>query len=195
MVQTNLRIPLVLAWPRGLPQGRRVAAQVDEIDVFPTVCDLLGIDLPPGAANPGTDRERVDGASLLPLVRGEKDIVRLHSFAENGPQMSVQDGRRKLVVGREALTDPDGWKKAFEGKPAWPQLVDLEGDPEEKFNRFQREREEAERLFAVMRDWNEKLPIPVHLVQTSARDRENMELLLDRFGYTGGGIGQDPAPK
>ena len=46
MVQTNLRIPLVMRWPKGLPAGTRVKAMVDEIDVFPTVCDLMDLDLP-----------------------------------------------------------------------------------------------------------------------------------------------------
>jgi len=195
MVQTNLRIPLVLAWPKGLPPGTRVAAQVDEIDVFPTVCDLLGIDLPAGAAREGADRERIDGTSLLPVVRGETSIVRLHSFAENGVYLSVQDGRRKLIVRRETLTEPDGWKQACEGRPERPELFDLEGDPQEKFNRFGRERDEAERLFAVLRDWNDKLPIPVHLVQVSQRDRENLRLRLIQMGYTENGIGADEPSK
>jgi len=180
MVQTNLRIPLVLSWPRGLPPGKRVSALVDEIDLFPTVCDLLGLDLPPGAA--GEDRDRVDGKSLLPVVRGEEPMVRLHSFAENGLYLSVQDTRRKLVVRRETLTDEDGWKKAREGNPEWPELFDLEGDPAETSNRFQSEPEEAERLFAVLRDWNERLPIPIHLTQPSHRDLEN---LMRRLGYLG----------
>ena len=122
--------------------------------------------------------------------------VDLDAFsAENGLHLSVQDGRRKLVVRRETLTDPEGWKKACEGKPEWPQLVDLEGDREEKFNRFHREVDEAERLFAVLRDWNDKLPIPIHLVQPSHRDLENQRLRFKMLGYTEGGIGQDDPKK
>lgn len=198
MVQTNLRIPLVLSWPRGLPGGKRVGALVDEIDLFPTVCDLLGIGLPPdaeGLGDPKEDRKRIDGRSLLPLVRGEAPMVRLHSFAENGLYLSVQDSKRKLIVRRETLTDSDGWKKALEGKPEWPELYDLEGDPEEKFNRFNREKDEAERLFAVLRDWNDKLPIPIHDVQLSHRDQENLRLRMIQLGYTGEGIGFDERQK
>jgi arylsulfatase A-like enzyme len=194
MVQTNLRIPLVLSWPKGLPRGGRVGALVDEIDVFPTVCELLGVGLPPGAANPGKDRDRIDGASLVPLARGEKDGVRLHSFAENGFHIAVQDGRRKLVVRRETLTETGGWDEAKAGKPEWPQLIDLEEDPGERFNRFSREPEEAERLFAVLRDWNERLPIAVHEVLRSHRDLENQKRIFDTLGYTESGIGvQEPS--
>ena len=198
MVQTNLRIPLVMSWPKGLPRGKRVAAMVDEIDVFPTICDLLGLELPAGAvaaaAREASDRERIDGASLLPLIRGEAESVRACSFAENGIHLSVQDGRRKLVVRRATLTDPEGWNKAHEGRPEWPRLLDLDGDREEKFNRFHREIDEAERLFALLRDWNERLPIPIHLVLPSARDLEN-QALFDKLGYTRGGIGQDESRK
>ena len=185
MVQTNLRIPLVLSWPKGLPQGARVGAIVDEIDLFPTVCDLLGLELPAGAANAGADRERIDGESLVPLVRGEKPLVRLYSFAENGVHLAVQDDRRKLIVRRETLTEEDGWAQALEGRPERPELYDLGSDPEERFNRIAREPEEAERLFAVLRDWNDKLPIPVHLVQPSHRDIENQRRRFKELGYTG----------
>ncbi|MFN0007900.1 MAG: sulfatase [Planctomycetota bacterium] len=194
MVQTNLRIPLVLSWPKGLPPGKRVGALVDEIDLFPTVCDLLGIGLPPGAegsGDPKEDRKRIDGRSLLPLVRGEEPMIRLHSFAENGLYISAQDGRRKLIVRRETLSEADGWKNALEGRPESPELYDLEADPEENTNMVQHERDEAERLFAVIRDWNEKLPIPIHDVQPSHRDMENLRRRLIELGYTGDGIGID----
>lgn len=190
MVQTNLRIPLVMAWPKGLPAGKRVTPLVDEIDLFPTVCELLGIGLPPGAD--GEDRARIDGTSLMPLVRGEKPHVRLHSFAENALYMSAQDSRHKLIVRREALSEADGWEQALEGKPEWPELYDLAADPAETRNLFPKERDVAERLFAVLRDWNEKLPIPILDVQPSHRDMEN---LFNRLGYTEGGIGMDVPQK
>ncbi len=41
----DLRIPLILAGP-GIPQGRRIAEPVQITDLFPTVMDTLGIDMP-----------------------------------------------------------------------------------------------------------------------------------------------------
>ena len=58
------RVPLVLRAP-WLPQsaGTRVAAPVELVDIFKTVCDALGVGLPQGDTHP------VEGASLLPLLR------------------------------------------------------------------------------------------------------------------------------
>ncbi len=56
-----VRVPLVLRLPGRVPAGTRVAAQVRNLDVMPTLLDLAGITPPPGAR----------GRSLLPLVGGD----------------------------------------------------------------------------------------------------------------------------
>ena len=58
------RVPLVLRAP-WLPQsvGARVAAPVELVDIYKTVCDALGVGLPRGDTHP------VEGTSLLPLLR------------------------------------------------------------------------------------------------------------------------------
>jgi arylsulfatase A-like enzyme/Flp pilus assembly protein TadD len=55
----TLRVPLILALPGGKPA--RVEANVCHIDIFPTVCDLVGGKKPDG----------LQGRSLLPLVEGK----------------------------------------------------------------------------------------------------------------------------
>jgi len=58
------RVPLVLRapWLRGTA-GARVAAPVELVDIFRTVCDALGV------APPQADAHPVEGSSLLPLLR------------------------------------------------------------------------------------------------------------------------------
>jgi arylsulfatase A-like enzyme/Flp pilus assembly protein TadD len=55
---TTLRVPLIVSAP-GLQAGR-VKDAVSHIDIFPTVCDLLGVEKPAS----------LQGDSLLPLLRG-----------------------------------------------------------------------------------------------------------------------------
>ena len=57
----NLRVPLLVALPNGRHAGQRIGAQVESIDIVPTVLEELG--LPPPAA--------ADGRSLLPLLSGQ----------------------------------------------------------------------------------------------------------------------------
>jgi len=56
----TLWVPLIVAAPGLAPA--RVDQDVCHVDIFPTVCDLLGIPPPPG----------LQGVSLLPAARGKK---------------------------------------------------------------------------------------------------------------------------
>jgi arylsulfatase A-like enzyme len=55
-----VRVPLVLRLPGRVPAGRRVTAQVRNLDVLPTLLELAGLDPLPDAR----------GRSLLALLRG-----------------------------------------------------------------------------------------------------------------------------
>ncbi|MFF8772107.1 sulfatase [Kitasatospora sp. NPDC015120] len=75
------RLPLVVYWPGltdALPQeARRNDALLYNIDLAPTLCDLLGLDTPPGW----------QGESFAPALRGERI-----------------DSREYLVLGHGAMT-------------------------------------------------------------------------------------------
>ena len=57
---SSLWIPLIIAFPEIAPG--RVDDYVSHVDIFPTVCDLLGIKKPPF----------LQGTSLLPAMKGKK---------------------------------------------------------------------------------------------------------------------------
>lgn len=192
MVQTNLRIPLVMSWPRKLPTKTRVAALVDEIDVFPTVSDLAALELPKVAG----ERDRIDGVSLLPLIRGEVERVREHSYAESGTHSCIQDERFKLVVRRRFLHAKSwdnalaSWKNAFEKGEYVPQLFDLQADPTEQHDVVSEHPDDALRMYETLYRWSVSLPIPLDRNVRSDRDRRNEEL-FNGLGYTAGGTGGD----
>jgi arylsulfatase A-like enzyme len=146
--QTNLRVPWILSWPGHVPQAARVSAGVQLIDLMPTVLDLMGLGLPAEAA--GEDPlGRLDGVSLMPLVRGEVPGVRPFSFSENEVFLAVQDtaaegARYKLVVSANA--DCDEKLLQAEGAPFPPQLYRLDVDPLEHQNLIYKEPEQARRL-------------------------------------------------
>jgi len=184
MVQTNLRVPLVMSWPKHLPAGKRVSALTDEIDIFPTICDLAAIELPPQ-----TDKYAlVDGASLMPLVRGEKASVRAFSFAENGLRSSIQDGRMKLVVYADAFK-PGVWETELAGGARKPQLFDLLADPTESRNLIDDRHDDAQRLFAALHAWSDAMPDPRQDTNVSEREKQEEQRRMKGLGYTDGGIG------
>lgn len=190
MYQTNLRIPLLMVGP-GLPANRRVGPLVDSIDVVPTVCDLLGLEVPFEEDEDG--RGLVDGTSLMPLVHGEVASLRAYSFAENGLFLSIQDRRHKLIVRPDALVGDDGWQRIVDGDVDWPRFFDLEADPDEHANVFDPDSAPARALFDALVAWDRTMPIPRHEMQESHRDRSDLELFR-QLGYVGT-IGEDePEP-
>ncbi|MBI5363677.1 MAG: sulfatase-like hydrolase/transferase [Planctomycetes bacterium] len=200
MVRRELRVPLVLALPGRLPAGKRVQALTDEIDVLPTACALVGVAPPPE-----TDvYSKLDGVSLLPLVRGAVTSVRRFSFAENGVRLSIQDLATKLDVSREVLKQPD-FEKAeaqFERERRIAEFAPrfVEFDPKAplaEHDRLAERRTEARALLRELFDWSRSMPIAAELFIASGRDEET-EALFRKTGYEGG-IGDDdehpPSPK
>jgi N-sulfoglucosamine sulfohydrolase len=139
----GLGVMLILRGPGGFAGGKVHDAMVSHIDVYPTICELLGIERP----------EFLQGISLLPLVRGEAASVRDVIFAEMTwhaayePQRAVRTERFKYVRRfgereRPVLCNCDdspskslllrlGWA---ERKVPFEQLYDLAFDPNEAAN-------------------------------------------------------------
>ena len=124
MVQTNLRIPMILSWPAKLPRGKRVEAMVESVDLLPTICDLLELELPEDDLP--EERGLIDGVSLVPLILGASERAKDVSFAIHGDFISAQDERWKLVVPRKP--ESGDWEEA---SAELGRLFDLEQDPEE----------------------------------------------------------------
>jgi arylsulfatase A-like enzyme/Tfp pilus assembly protein PilF len=90
---STLHVPLIVAGPRVSPHV--IDSQVRIVDVMPTALELLDVPVPTA----------VQGASLLPLARGERlDLLALsenwypryhYGWAE---LMSVRDGRFKFIA-------------------------------------------------------------------------------------------------
>ncbi|WP_410001691.1 sulfatase-like hydrolase/transferase [Singulisphaera sp. GP187] len=129
----HVKPPLVLAGP-GIPKGRS-AALVYLYDLFPTLCDLTGVPVPPG----------LDGRSLAPVIQGEKAGVRDALFlAYRDVQRAVRDER---------------WKLIWYPKAQQLQLFDLSADPDELTNRAgdPNHAQELERLSALLRGWQREV--------------------------------------
>lgn len=74
---------MMIARGPGFPSGKVVDAPVSHLDVFPTLCELAGVQEP----------DWLQGTSLLPLMRGE--VERLHEaiFAETTYHAAYQPHR------------------------------------------------------------------------------------------------------
>ena len=140
LYEHSVRVPLIISGP-GIPKGERREALCYLLDVFPTICDLVGLPIP----------ESVEGISLAPVIRGEKGRIRdTLFFAYKNFQRAVTDGRFKLIeyfVGGERVT----------------QLFDLEEDPWELNNLADDPKytDQLERLREEMVRWSAKTDDPL----------------------------------
>jgi arylsulfatase A-like enzyme len=107
----SVHVPLVLKGP-GVRNGEQLDDFVYLMDIFPTLCELAGIPIPPS----------VEGVSFAGALRGIRDGARQSLyFAYEHFQRSVRDDRFKLI------------EYAVGGKRT-TQLFDLHNDPYEMEN-------------------------------------------------------------
>src|SRR3954449_1810221 len=107
-------VMLVLRGPGGFLGGRVVDEMVSHIDLYPTICELAGIDTPDFAQGcsllptpcklAGIDTpDFAQGCSLLPVMRGEQPSARDAVFTEltyhaaYDPQRAIRTPRWKYV--------------------------------------------------------------------------------------------------
>ena len=139
----GLGVMLILRGPEPFHGGRVNDALVSHIDIYPTVCEYLGIERPPF----------LEGVSLLAMLRGETDNVREEVFAGSTwhaayePQRAIRTARYKLIRRWGDRLTPvlpntdDGPSKDLLLRNGWAQmeipkeqLYDLVFDPNEADN-------------------------------------------------------------
>jgi arylsulfatase A-like enzyme len=112
----SLHVPLIMRGP-GIPRGEQREVLCYLLDIYPTICDLVGIPIP----------DSVEGRSLLPAIRDASCVVRdALWFAYRDVQRSVQDNRYKLI---EYVVDGHRTTQLFDlGADRW-ELDNVAGRP------------------------------------------------------------------
>jgi len=143
LTQHGLGTMLIIRGPGGFTGGQVCDALVSHIDIFPTICELIGIEPP----------EWLQGASLLPLVDGRAEEIHDAVYGEvtyhaaYEPQRAVRTkrwsyirrfGERKKPVlpNCDDSLSKDLWMEHGWGSRDVPheQLYDLVFDPNETCN-------------------------------------------------------------
>ncbi len=148
----SMRCPLIFVGP-GIPQGKSTTAFTYLLDVFPTLCDAIGI-VPPAD---------VEGVSLRPLWEGKKDRVRDSVFL---PYIKIQ----------RAVRD-ERWKLICYPRISHMQLFDLQNDPDEITNLIDRPEHAShvQRLLKLMKEWQAKVGDDVE-IPTENKTPEKVDL-------------------
>lgn len=139
----GMGVMLIMRGPGGFSGGRVCNALVSQIDLFPTICDLLEIEPPAW----------LQGQSMMPLIRADLEDINDEIFAEINyhaayePQRAVRTRRWKYIRRFEPSPGPvlpnvdDSLSKEVWLRHDWreraiptEQLYDLIFDPNEAHN-------------------------------------------------------------
>jgi arylsulfatase A-like enzyme len=157
----GVREPMVVRWPAVVKPGSTCEVPVINVDFYATFAAVAGAKLP-------ADRP-LDGASLLPLLAGEKKLEREAIFwhfpgyldgpvprgrdevFRTRPVSVIRKGDWKLFLYHEEWALDVGRKEA-KGKPAI-ELYDIAADPGEHHDLAESESGRREELLADLLQW------------------------------------------
>lgn len=120
MYEGSVRVPLLIHLP-GMERANQSGALASLIDVAPTILELCGIDY---------DRRDMDAVSLVPVLEGHSDTVRVVQQSELLHTNMLFDGRYKWI---RNVNDSN-------------ELYDLQEDPNELTNIIKEHPEVIQRL-------------------------------------------------
>lgn len=111
--EASVRVPMIIRWPRGFAGGKVVKQNVNLCDLFATLCDFAGLEIPEG----------LDSRSLVPLINGENSNWCNETISQFGP--------------RNVMIKQDDLKYQYYGPDMPEVLFDLQRDPGELTNYVQ----------------------------------------------------------
>lgn len=91
----GISTPAVAYWPGGIPkgaQGQFAREPAHLLDLMPTLIELAGAEYPPN------DTRRLEGQSILPMIRGEPGAANRTFCWEHEGNRAIRKGRWKLVM-------------------------------------------------------------------------------------------------
>jgi uncharacterized sulfatase len=145
---TSIRVPLIIRWPGVAKPGTEIGEPVSNIDTFASVLGMLGVSVPGGVKQQGMD--------FSPLLRCQKVEWRDTIFGQYDLHNGGQANMRMIRT--------SGWKLVrHHFTNQLDELYDLEKDPDELTNLFNRpeHRSVREQLQARLTDWQRSISDPI----------------------------------
>ena len=153
LYDTLLRVPLIIRYPPLFPAGERIVQQVQLVDVFPTIMDVLGID-------DEKLKQQMQGESLIPDRLAKRK--RRFALAEYlGPQPTIEVLRRRVPDADNSIyrydralrcirTEDFKYTQASDGRD---QLHNIRDDPKELNNLVLVEKDRSDELRTELEKW------------------------------------------
>jgi len=119
--------------------GKEISFQTRTIDIMPTIIDILGIEA-------DESYEHIQGKSLIPLIQGEEKEDRV-AFSETGGLYGPWPSHNEHNVFCIRLRK---WKLIYNKTPDTWEMYDLQNDPKESNNIFNKNNDFALKLQGML---------------------------------------------
>lgn len=89
----GIRVPAIFYWPGVIDAGTIVTEPAGVVDMLPTICEILGVEMPEDRA--------IDGISILPLLKGEsieRETPLYWFLSPSRPVCAIRQGDWSLVA-------------------------------------------------------------------------------------------------
>ncbi len=154
-LEGGFRVPFLARWPGRIPAGTVVTDPAMNIDLFPTIFDLAGVELP-------TDRV-IDGRSLRATLENPETPLRerplyfyhyhlLEAVRLGSWKYYPRVHRYTWPIPLDAASIPNAMAGEQIGE-RWPLLYNLARDPGEAYNLLDRNPGVAQELAGLLEEW------------------------------------------
>ncbi|MBK7453224.1 MAG: sulfatase [Anaerolineales bacterium] len=149
----GFRVPMIAHWPKGITAKSICSEPAMNIDLFPTLLSLAGVDLP-------EDRV-IDGKNILSLLtsNGKRDPNDCLYFYHNKELEAVRMGKWKYIRDIDTMAWPipldKHWKSENSLEAPW--LYNLELDPGESYNLRREHPDIVEAMEAIYQKWQKSM--------------------------------------
>lgn len=162
------KVPLVLRWPGRLPAGRVIDRMVRQVDIVPTILDLIGVH--------GQKSGQIEGQSLRPLIQGGP-------WESRPAFLSVSGVLEDLEV--HGVRTEEFWYTYGPYNPDMPEeLYDLRADPDQITNLAAAQLDRCRELRTLAAGF---VPAngatPMDLISIKPEDEQRIEKHLQELGY------------
>lgn len=155
----GIREPMFVNWPGKVAAGAKTDVPVTNLDIFPTLLQVAGVNVPDG--------KNTDGQSVLPIIKGAGTAPRplfwhFPIYLEGG-NIETQDVKFRTRPG--SAIRYGNWKliQYFENNDI--ELYNLKDDIGEKNNLVKTNHEMVKKLIGMLEKWraNTNAPVPAEL--------------------------------
>ena len=151
----GFNVPFIVRWPGAIPPGVTSDAISMNFDVFPTLLELAGVDVP--------DDRAIDGKNIWPVLQGSNRSPHEYLYFFNNEEITaVRSQRWKFVIRSYYRGGLSRFYGERHGEPHYYHpglLFDLELNPEEQFSYTREQPEIVDKMLERLEKGRQELEV------------------------------------